>query len=188
MFNHFTTKEELFFDGRVPWVTGPAAAVRDREPGLAPLHALRGYLIDTVAALVGSMALPGAPLLPGHPGGLRRAAGPGAGAGPRVRAAAGRGAAGGVVEPDAAESPADPAHRRPADRRRLAGRRPRHGARAAPPGHRRVEPDRAAAAVQVFADRLLAQMEASLELINGAAAPLPRDRHRLARGAVLRAG
>ena len=58
VFNHFTTKEELFFDGRVPWVTGPAAAVRDREPGVAPLLALRAHLIDTVTGLVSSMACP----------------------------------------------------------------------------------------------------------------------------------
>jgi len=32
VFNHFATKEELFFDGRTPWVEGPAAAVRTRRP------------------------------------------------------------------------------------------------------------------------------------------------------------
>ena len=32
VFNHFATKEELFFDGRAPWVEGPAASVRTREP------------------------------------------------------------------------------------------------------------------------------------------------------------
>jgi AcrR family transcriptional regulator len=33
VFNHFATKEELFFDGRAPWVDGVANAVLDRAPG-----------------------------------------------------------------------------------------------------------------------------------------------------------
>jgi AcrR family transcriptional regulator len=55
VFNHFATKEELFFDGRVPWVAGPADAVRSRgtEP---PLTALRTYLTGVIAHLVASMA------------------------------------------------------------------------------------------------------------------------------------
>ncbi|WP_158544427.1 TetR/AcrR family transcriptional regulator [Blastococcus sp. TBT05-19] len=48
VFNHFSTKEELFFDGRVPWVHGPADAVRSREPGVPPLTALRDYLVGLV--------------------------------------------------------------------------------------------------------------------------------------------
>lgn len=55
VFNHFATKEELFFDGRVPWVDGPADAVRSRG-SQAPLTALRSYLTDVVPGLVGSMA------------------------------------------------------------------------------------------------------------------------------------
>ena len=31
VFNHFATKEELFFDGRVPWVEGPADAAYDAQ-------------------------------------------------------------------------------------------------------------------------------------------------------------
>jgi AcrR family transcriptional regulator len=51
VFNHFATKEELFFDGRTPWVAGAAAAVRDREPTVAPLTALRTYLVTIVGEL-----------------------------------------------------------------------------------------------------------------------------------------
>src|SRR5689334_20664632 len=58
VFNHFATKEELFFDGRTPWVEGPAAAVRERTPSVAPLTALRAHLVDTVAELVGSHRCP----------------------------------------------------------------------------------------------------------------------------------
>jgi AcrR family transcriptional regulator len=54
VFNHFATKEELFFDGRTPWVEGPAAAVRSRAAGIAPLTALRTYLIDLVHGRVGT--------------------------------------------------------------------------------------------------------------------------------------
>lgn len=55
VFNHFATKEDLFFDGRPPWVTGPADAVHDRAPSVAPLSALRTYLIDLVEARIGSL-------------------------------------------------------------------------------------------------------------------------------------
>jgi AcrR family transcriptional regulator len=56
VFNHFATKEELFFDGRVPWVDGPAAAVRSRGSSVPPLTALRCYLVKLTGALVASMA------------------------------------------------------------------------------------------------------------------------------------
>jgi AcrR family transcriptional regulator len=56
VFNHFATKEELFYDGRTPWVAGAADAVRDRADGVPPLRALREYLVETVGALVGSHA------------------------------------------------------------------------------------------------------------------------------------
>jgi AcrR family transcriptional regulator len=46
IFNHFATKEELFFDGRIPWVDGPADAVRGRAPGVSPLTALRRHLVE----------------------------------------------------------------------------------------------------------------------------------------------
>jgi len=44
VFNHFETKEALFFDGRTPWVEGAAAAVSRRPPGADPVAALRAYL------------------------------------------------------------------------------------------------------------------------------------------------
>jgi AcrR family transcriptional regulator len=55
VFNHFATKEDLFFDGRTPWVDGPADAVRFRQPSVAPLEALRGYLVEACSTLVGSL-------------------------------------------------------------------------------------------------------------------------------------
>src|ERR1700712_864338 len=54
VFNHFATKEELFFDDRTPWVEGPAAAVRARAADAAPLTALRTYLVGLVQARVGA--------------------------------------------------------------------------------------------------------------------------------------
>ena len=48
VFNHFATKEELYWAGRAPWVTGPAEAVRTRPAGVAALDALRGHLVDSV--------------------------------------------------------------------------------------------------------------------------------------------
>jgi AcrR family transcriptional regulator len=54
VFNHFATKEELFFEGRTPWVEGPAAAVRSRAAHIEPLTALRTYLVDLVEARVGA--------------------------------------------------------------------------------------------------------------------------------------
>lgn len=48
VFNHFSSKEELYFDGRAPWVEGPADAVRDRLPHVAPLAALREFTLRTV--------------------------------------------------------------------------------------------------------------------------------------------
>jgi AcrR family transcriptional regulator len=54
VFNHFATKEELFFDGRTPWVDGPASAVCSRAPGVPALSALRIHLVETVRAHVGS--------------------------------------------------------------------------------------------------------------------------------------
>jgi len=56
IFNHFATKEDLFFDGRTPWLDGAAVAVRDRDPEVPPLRALRGYLVQLVETMVGSMS------------------------------------------------------------------------------------------------------------------------------------
>jgi AcrR family transcriptional regulator len=55
VFNHFATKEELFFDGRTSWVDGPADAVRSRDASLPPLTALRAYLVEISGMLVGSL-------------------------------------------------------------------------------------------------------------------------------------
>jgi AcrR family transcriptional regulator len=45
VFNHFATKEELFFCNRTPWLNSPAEAVRDRDPDTGPLAALRHHLL-----------------------------------------------------------------------------------------------------------------------------------------------
>jgi AcrR family transcriptional regulator len=43
VFNHFPTKEELFFDGYTRWVDGLADAVRNRPTGMPPLAVVRAY-------------------------------------------------------------------------------------------------------------------------------------------------
>jgi AcrR family transcriptional regulator len=52
VFNHFSSKEELFFADRTPWLDGPADAVRSRPEGVAPLAALRGYTADLVRSFL----------------------------------------------------------------------------------------------------------------------------------------
>ena len=59
VFNHFGSKEDLFFDGRTPWVEGLAAAVENREPGTDPLTALRQYLATDLEALLEQESRPG---------------------------------------------------------------------------------------------------------------------------------
>jgi AcrR family transcriptional regulator len=56
VFNHFPTKEELFFAGRVPWVEAPAEAVRTRTPGESPIAALRASLLAVVGEHVAGLA------------------------------------------------------------------------------------------------------------------------------------
>lgn len=58
VFNHFATKEELFFAGRVPWVDGPADAVRHRPAGVLPLTALRGYTLELVHGFIAETECP----------------------------------------------------------------------------------------------------------------------------------
>lgn len=58
VFNHFATKEELFFDERTPWVDTLAESVRRRDRSVPPLSALRAHLVDMVADLVGSHRCP----------------------------------------------------------------------------------------------------------------------------------
>jgi AcrR family transcriptional regulator len=52
VFNHFASKEELFFADRAPWVDGPAEAIRSREPHVLPLTALRRHFVELVRAYV----------------------------------------------------------------------------------------------------------------------------------------
>jgi AcrR family transcriptional regulator len=53
VFNHFPTKEDLYFDGHTPWVEGAAEAVRSRPPSVPPLVALREYLVGLLSDLAG---------------------------------------------------------------------------------------------------------------------------------------
>ncbi|MGY1856563.1 TetR/AcrR family transcriptional regulator [Modestobacter sp. SYSU DS0290] len=52
VFNHFPTKEDLFFDGRTPWVEAAATAVAERPAGTDPTTALREYLEADLTALL----------------------------------------------------------------------------------------------------------------------------------------
>src|SRR3954464_8989114 len=52
VFNHFETKEALFFDGRTPWGEGVAAAVSHRAPGSDPVAALRAFVEADLAELL----------------------------------------------------------------------------------------------------------------------------------------
>lgn len=58
VFNHFPTKEDLFFDGHTPWVEGAAESVRSRPAGTAPLDALHAYLVERVAVHVRQLTDP----------------------------------------------------------------------------------------------------------------------------------
>jgi AcrR family transcriptional regulator len=58
VFNHFASKEELFFEGHTPWVTGGAEAVRGRAGDETPVEALRGYLAGLVAGYARRAATP----------------------------------------------------------------------------------------------------------------------------------
>ena len=48
VFNHFATKEELFFADRADWVGSAALAIRERPAAVAPLSALREHLMNSV--------------------------------------------------------------------------------------------------------------------------------------------
>lgn len=56
VFNHFATKEELFFDGRGPRIDAPSEAIRSRCPGVPPLTALRDFLVDLSRTHLGALA------------------------------------------------------------------------------------------------------------------------------------
>ena len=49
VFNHYSSKEELFFAERTQWVEGPAQAVRSRSAGESPTAALRAHFVAMVA-------------------------------------------------------------------------------------------------------------------------------------------
>jgi AcrR family transcriptional regulator len=174
VFNHFATKEELFFDGRTPWVDGPADAVRTREPGVPPLVALRGYLVEVVGHLVGSFVTP-----------ERRCYLETVVASDALRARelelvheAERRLAGALVEAwefgGVVGAPADPATAAP-----ITAAVWLSAARVMVVESRAVlasgvEPAHAAADTRAFAERLLGQMEMCLGLISGLPAQLPR--------------
>jgi AcrR family transcriptional regulator len=56
VFNHFATKEELFFDGRGPRIDAPSTAVRSRDPQVPPLTALRECVVHLVRTRLGELA------------------------------------------------------------------------------------------------------------------------------------
>jgi len=58
VFNHFATKEELFFADRADWVDASAAAVRSRPAGVGPLTALREHLMETVRCYLRALGDP----------------------------------------------------------------------------------------------------------------------------------
>jgi AcrR family transcriptional regulator len=58
VFNHFETKEALFFDGRTPWVEDAAAAVTERAAGTDPVTALRRYLETDLTQLMDQESRP----------------------------------------------------------------------------------------------------------------------------------
>ncbi|MCZ2830897.1 TetR family transcriptional regulator [Modestobacter sp. VKM Ac-2986] len=58
VFNHFESKEALFHDGRIPDISGPAAAVAGRPPGTGPLTALRRQVERDISALVADAGRP----------------------------------------------------------------------------------------------------------------------------------
>ncbi|OMQ13895.1 hypothetical protein A7K94_0220430 [Modestobacter sp. VKM Ac-2676] len=58
VFNHFPTKEDLFFDGRTPWVERTAASVAARPGGQDPTAALRDFLQADLTALLELEARP----------------------------------------------------------------------------------------------------------------------------------
>jgi AcrR family transcriptional regulator len=173
VFNHFATKEELFFDGRTPWVDGPARAVRERSPGTSPLSALRAYLVEVVHDLIALLSTPdhrcyvatleASDALRAHERELVHESER------RLTAA--------LLESwtaPGADGPADPETAAPitaavwlaATRVLIVGERV--GLDDGPP------PDEAASAAHAFADRLLAQMEISLQMLHGVGEPLPR--------------
>ena len=173
VFNHYATKEDLFFEGQTPWLDGPADAVRRRGPSVPPLVALRAYLVDEVSRLVASFVCP-----------ERRAYVATVNASDALRARerelvheAERRLSDALVEAwtgdDVTGAPRDPHTAAPltaavwlsAARVMVIQQRP-------PADATGYDPARALA-VRAFAERLLGQMEAALSMIGGLPVPLP---------------
>jgi AcrR family transcriptional regulator len=166
VFNHFPTKEELFFDGRVSWVGMAAEAVRSRASSLSPLTALRIHVIDTVGDLVASYADPerrrylaaldGSALLQAHERELLHHSER------RLRAA--------LVDAWSAEAAAGrPVPDEPMSVAELTAALWLAGARSIIDGTRAelaggADPEQTAAAAMDLADRVLSTLEASVEL------------------------
>ena len=135
VFNHFATKEELFFDGRTPWVDGAGRRGPRRAPRVAPLTALRAHLVDARRRPRSARTrCPERRCYIAHPGGLGRAA--------RLRARTGhheaerrlrRGPARGLGGGPATPRRRDPAVVGAADRGHLAGRGPRRSSSSSAP-------------------------------------------------------
>ena len=58
VFNHFATKEDLFFADRADWVDAAAEAVRCRPEDVAPLTALREHFLGTVRRYLRALTEP----------------------------------------------------------------------------------------------------------------------------------
>jgi AcrR family transcriptional regulator len=170
VFNHFVTKEELFFDDRAPWVDGPAEAVRHRDPSVAPLTALRAHFVHIVSERLSSLRCPerrryietleASDALRAHERELMHRSEQ------RLRAA--------LIEAWATDdsAPADPEAAAPliaavwvaAGRALIVGRRPQVTDQGA-------DPDLIAAAAMDMADRVLREMELSAVALRGNGRP-----------------
>jgi len=58
VFNHFESKEALFFAGRTPWVQDVATAVIERPTGTDPVTALRSFLEDDLVRVMNQETRP----------------------------------------------------------------------------------------------------------------------------------
>jgi AcrR family transcriptional regulator len=169
VFNHFPTKEELFFDGRVAWVDEPADAVRSRASGISALSALRTHLVKAVHDQVGSHSAPprrsyvatleASDTLRSHERELVHEA--------ELRLSAALLEAWTAGSPQDESAPDDPVAAAPlvaaiwlaASRSLILGQRP-HLTRGA-------DPELAAATVAELADRVLGQLETDVGLVHG---------------------
>ncbi|GHE11749.1 TetR/AcrR family transcriptional regulator [Klenkia taihuensis] len=58
VFNHYPTKEDLYFAGRAPWVEGPARAVVHRAPGTGAVATAHAWITRHVLAVPGLLRRP----------------------------------------------------------------------------------------------------------------------------------